>query len=164
MAYRTLSASVRAASLTLTGSLVTVLGTVSTDNANSTTGAIKLGDLSVVRLQCTYTSATGSTTGRPIFAFDVSMDSPDTAAGSVSHWVPVYLIDASAFPGTLYVNGYAYEFSPAPTIAGGGTANAASIGTPPIDVRAAQWLRVRVADVDGVTPGAISLLTFGGEV
>lgn len=112
MAYRTLSASVRAASLTLTSSLVTVLGTASTDNANSTTGAIKLGDLSVVRLQCTYTSAAGSTTGRPIFAFDVSMDSPDTDAGSVSHWVPVYLIDASAFPGTLYVNGYAYEFSP----------------------------------------------------
>lgn len=159
MSFRTLPASVRAASLTLTGSLAVVVGTVSTDNADATTGAVKLGDLSIIRLQCTYTRAGGSATGRPIFAVDVSMDDPDTAAASVSHWVPVYLIDTSAFPGTAYVGGYAYEFSPAPSVAG-----ASSVGVPPVDVRAAQWFRVRVADVDGAAPGAVSALVFGGEV
>lgn len=158
MSFRTLPASVRAASLTLTGSLAVVVGTADGDNANGTTGAIKLGDLSIVRLQGTYTRAGGSATGRPIFAVDVSMDAPTTVAASVSHWVPVYLIDASAFPGTVPVNGYVYEFSPAPTASG-----ASSVGMPPVDVRAAQWFRVRAADVDGANPGALSLLVFGGE-
>lgn len=152
------SASVRAASLTLTGTLAVVVGTTSTDNADATTGAIALGSLSRMRLQCTYTRAGGSATGRPIFAVDVSMDPPTTAAASVSHWVPVYLIDDSAFPGTVPVDGYAYEFSPAPSVTG-----ATSQGAPPVDVSGAWWGRVRVADIDGAAPGAVSALVFGGE-
>ena len=152
------SASVRAASLSLTGSLVVVLGTVTTDNADATSGAIKLGSLTRMRLQATYTRAGGSATGRPIFAVDVSMDSPATAADAVSHWVPVYLIDTSAFPGTVPVSGFVYEFSPAPSVTG-----ATSQGTPPFDVSGAWWARVRVADVDGANPGTISSLIFGGS-
>ena len=155
---KTPSASVRAASLTLTGSLVAVVGTVTTDNADATSGAIALGSLERLRFQCTYTRAGGSATGRPIFALDVSMDSPTTAAASVSHWVPVYLIDTSAFPGTVPVPGYVYEFSPAPS-----TTGATSQGTPPFDVGGAWWARVRAADIDGAAPGAISALVFGGE-
>jgi len=152
------SASVRAASLTLTGSLAVVVGTTSTDNADATSGAIALGSLERLRLQCTYTRAGGSATGRPIFAVDVSMDPRTTAAASVSHWVPVYLIDTASFPGTIPVDGYVYEFSPAPSVTG-----ATSQGTPPYDVSGAWWARVRVADIDGAAPGAISALVFGGE-
>lgn len=156
------SASVRAASLTLTGTLANVLGTVSTDNANDTTGAVKLGSLVYVRLQATYTSAAASSTGRPIFAVDVSMDAPDTAPGSVAHWVPTYLVDASTFSSGR-VDGFAEQFSPAPTQATGAGAVAWSVGTPPWVTYGANWLRVRVADVDGSNPGALSLLVFGGE-
>jgi len=152
------SASVRAASLTLTGSLAVVVGTTSTDNADATSGAIALGSLERLRLQCTYTRAGGSATGRPIFAVDVSMDPRTTAAASVSHWVPVYLIDTASFPGTIPVDGYVYEFSPAPSVTG-----ATSQGTPPYDVSGAWWARVRVADIDGAAPGAVSALVFGGE-
>ena len=155
---KTPSASVRAASLTLTGSLVVVVGTVASDNADVTSGAIALGSLERLRLQCTYTRAGGSATGRPIFAVDVSMDPRTTTAASVAHWVPVYLIDTSTFPSTVPVNGYAFEFSPAPS-----TTGATSQGTPPFDVSGAWWARVRMADVDGVAPGAIANLTFGGE-
>lgn len=155
---KTPSASVRAASLSLTASLAVVVGTVASDNADATSGAIALGSLSSLRLQGTYTRAGGSATGRPIFALDVSMDPPTTAAASVSHWVPVYLIDTSAFPGTVPVPGYVYEFSPAPS-----TTGATSQGTPPFDVRGAWWARVRVADIDGAAPGALSLLVFGGD-
>lgn len=156
------SASVRAASLTLTGSLANVLGTVTSDNANDTTGAVKLGSLVAVRLQGTYTSHASSSTGRPIFAVDVSMDAPDTAAASVSRWVPTYLVDASTFSSGR-VDGFAEQFGPAPTQATGAGAVAWSVGTPPWDTRGANWMRVRVADVDGVNPGALSLLVFGGE-
>lgn len=152
------SASVRAASLKLTGSLAVVVGTTSTDNADATSGAIALGSLERLRLQCTYTRADGSATGRPIFAVDVSMDPRTTAAASVSHWVPVYLIDTASFPGTIPVDGYVYEFSPAPSVTG-----ATSQGTPPYDVSGAWWARVRVADIDGAAEGAISALVFGGE-
>ena len=148
---------IRAASLTLTGTAATVVGTVSSDNANATSGAIQLGDLALVMLRCTYTRAGGSATGRPIFVVDVSMDPPTTSAASVSNWVPVYLLDNSTFSSGR-IDGFAYQFSPAPSVTG-----ATSQGTPPYDTSGAQWARVRMADVDGVAPGAIANLTFGGE-
>lgn len=156
------AASVRAASLTLTGSLANVVGTTGTDNANATTGAILLGSMTRVRLQGTYTSAAASSTGRPIIAVDVSMDAPTTSPGSVGRWVPVQLLDNSSFTDGR-IDGFAYQFSPAPTIATGAGAVADSFGTPPFDVGGASWMRVRAADVDGTNPGAISQLVFGGE-
>lgn len=150
------SASVRAASLTLTGSLAVVVGTTSTDNADATSGAIALGSLERLRLQCTYTRAGGSATGRPIFAVDVSMDPRTTAADAVSNWVPVYLIDNSTFSSGR-IDGFAYQFSPAPSVTG-----ATSQGTPPYDTSGAQWARIRMADVDGAAAGTITNLVFGG--
>jgi len=156
------ASSVRAASLALTGSLVDVVGTVDTDNANATTGAVALGSMTRVRLQGTYTSAAASSTGRPIIAIDVSMDAPSTSPGSVGRWVPVQLLDNSSFSSGR-IDGFAYQFSPKPTIATGAGAVAGSFGTPPFDVGGASWMRVRAADFDGVNPGAISALKFGGE-
>ena len=147
----------RAAALTLTGSLVTVVGTASSDLANATTGAIKLLALSSLVLQCSYARAGGSATGRPIFAVDVSMDPPTTDAAAESHWVPVYLLDNSTFSSGR-IDGFAYQFSPAPSVTG-----TTSQGTPPFNVAQAQWARIRVADVDGASAGTITDLVFGGS-
>lgn len=148
----------RAASLTLTGSLVDVVGTASTDLANATSGAIKLGAISSLLLRCAYTRDGGSTTGRPIFAVSISMDPPTTAAASVSNWVPVALLDSGTFAAGR-IDGYAYQFSLAPSVAGTSTQ-----GTPPFDTRAAQWALIRMADVDGANPGTVTNIAFGGEV
>lgn len=147
----------RAASLTLTGSLATVVGTVSTDNANSTSGAASIGSLASLRLVCTYARHASSTTGRPIFEVDISMDASSTAAASVSNWMPVTLLDSSTFSAGR-IDAYAMQVSLAPSATGSTTR-----GTPPIDVTGANWIRVRVYDVDNINPGAISALAFGGE-
>lgn len=146
----------RAASLTLTGSLATLVGTVPTDAADGTTGAIRLGSLDVVRLQGTYTRHASSTTGRVSIAVDLSMDPPTTAPASVGRFVPVYILDGSSFAAGA-IDGLAQAFRPAPSVTG-----ASSFGTPPVDVRGAHWLRVRLADVDGTDCGAVSLLVMGG--
>ena len=70
----------RAASQSLAATLTTIVGSAAGDNADSTTGAIALGSLSLARLVCQYTRHASSTTGAPVFAVDVSMDAPDTAA------------------------------------------------------------------------------------
>jgi len=147
----------RAASLTLTGSLATVLGTVSTDNANDTSGAASVGSLASLRLVCTYARHASSTTGRPIFEVDLSMDAPNTAAASVSNWMPATLLDSSTFSSGR-IDAYAMQVSLAPSVTGSTTC-----GTPPVDVTGAWWIRVRVYDEDGTNPGAISALAFGGE-
>lgn len=149
---------VRAASLTLTGSLVVVVGTVSSDAANATTGAVKISaaGLSAVRLVGTYARHASSTTGRPRFALDVSMDALDTAAASVANFVPVMLLDSSSFSSGA-IDGYTMQVGFAPSASGSTTQ-----GTPPFDVRGANWFRVRVLDVDGVNPGTLTALAFGG--
>jgi hypothetical protein len=147
----------RAASLTLTGSLATVVGTVSADNANDTSGAASVGSLASLRLVCTYARHASSTTGRPIFEVDLSMDAPNTAAASVSNWMPATLLDSSTFSSGR-IDAYAMQVSLAPSVTGSTTR-----GTPPIDVTGAWWIRVRVYDEDGTSPGAISALAFGGE-
>lgn len=149
---------VRAASLTLTGSLAVVLGTVDSDAANATTGAVACGaaGLSAIRLVCTYARDAGSVTGRPRFAVDVSMDARTTAAASVSNWFPVTLLDSTTFSSGA-IDAFAMQVGLAPTAEGSTTQ-----GTPPLDVRAANWFRVRAVDVDGVNCGAITSLAFGG--
>lgn len=147
---------IRAASLTLTGSLVVVVGTVSSDAANATSGAIALRDAELVRLVGSYTRIV-STTGSTVFAVDVSMDAPTTAAASVANWVPVFLLDASTFSAGA-ISAYPEAVAHLPSAAGTTTR-----GTPPWDVRGANWMRVRVADVDGTNPGALASLAFGGQ-
>lgn len=147
----------RAASLTLTGSLATVLGTVSTDNANATSGAASIGSLASLRIVCTYARHASSTTGRPIFEVDLSMDAPTTAAASVSNWFPATLLDSSTFSAGR-IDAYAMQVALAPSVTGSTTQ-----GLPPVDVSGATWIRVRAADVDGANPGAITGLAFGGE-
>lgn len=148
---------IRAASLTLSGTIATVVGTVSTDAANGTTGAFALGSLSALRLVCNYARHVSSTTGRPRFEVDLSMDAPTTAAGSVANFAPVQLLDSSTFSAGA-IDGYAMRTSLAPS-ATGTTVH----GVPPVDVRGAHWARVRVLDEDGSNPGAITALAFGGE-
>lgn len=147
----------RASSLTLTGSLAAVVGAASSDVANGTTGAIALGSATSIRAACTYTRDGSSTTGAPVFAVDVSMDAPTTSPAAVAHWVPVMMLDGSSFSaGTI--DGYAEAIAAKPSATG-----TTSRGTPPWDVRGAHWARVRMADVDGTNPGAITDLTVGGE-
>lgn len=148
---------IRAASLTLTGSLATVVGTASTDAADATSGAVRLGGLATMRLVCSYARNAGSTTGRPRFQVDLSMDAPTTAPASVANFFPVTLLDSGSFSAGA-IDAYGMQVGLAPTASGTTTH-----GTPPVDVRGAHWARVRVLDVDGVTPGAITALAFGGE-
>jgi len=154
---KTLAIGLRAASLTLPASLAAVVGTTSADNANATSGAIAIGSLSVARLACQYARHAASTTGAPVFAMDVSLDSPSTAPASVANWTPVYVIDGSAFVAGA-VNGYPMAFAALPSATGTTTR-----GTPPMDVRGAHWLRVRMTDVDTTNRGAVTLLILGGE-
>jgi len=148
----------RAASLTLTGTAATVVGTVAaTDNANVTSGAIALGEATLVMLRCTYTRAGGSGTGRPIFRLDVSMDAPSTAAASVANWQPIFLADVSAGSGAAAL--YAELQGPLPSVTG-----ATVFGSHPVNVSCAHWLRVQCYDADGASPGAITNLALGGTV
>lgn len=147
----------RAASLTLTGSLAVVVGTVGTDNANATSGAASIGSLQSLRVVCNYARHASSTTGRPVFEVDVSLDAPTTAAASVANWLPAMLLDNSTFAAGR-IDGYAMQVSLAPSATGTTVS-----GTPPIDVSGAHWIRLRAYDVDGSNPGAISAVVFGGE-
>lgn len=147
----------RAASLSLAASLTTVVGTVAGDAANATSGAIKLGSLEMIRLVCSYAAHASSTTGVPVFAVDLSFDAPDTAAASVSHWVPTYLLDAGSFSAGS-VDGYPEAFAPKPYTAGTTTR-----ATPPWDTRAAHWCRIRMTDADATNRGAITALAMGGQ-
>ena len=147
----------RAASYSLTASLATVVGTAAADAANATSGAIKMGSLQYARLVCQYARHVSSTTGAPVFAVDVSMDSPDTAAASVANWTPVYLLDGSSFTAGA-IDGYPEAFAALPTATGTTTR-----GTPLWDVRGAHWARVQMADVDVTNRGAVTALTMGGE-
>ena len=147
----------RAASLTLTGSLAAVVGSTAGDVANATSGAIKLGSLQYARLVCQYARHASSTTGAPVFAVDVSMDSPDTAAASVANWTPVFILDGSSFTAGA-IDGYPEAFAAKPTATGTTTR-----GTPMWDVRGAHWMRVRMTDVDVTNRGAVTALMMGGE-
>lgn len=146
----------RAASLTLSGTLQTIVGTVSTDNANASTGAAALGDAALAVVRMTYARHASSTTGRPIVRVDTSMDAPSTAAGSVSNWHPVMVIDGSSFSSGA-VELYAEEQKLNPTASGSTT-----FATHPVAVSCAHWMRVRIYDVDTSNPGAVTNVAFGG--
>lgn len=146
----------RAASLTLTGSLAVVVGTVSTDNANATSGAVSLGAISGIVLRASYARNGSSTTGRPRFRVDISIDPPSTAPAAVSNWQPLYLLDGSSFSSGV-IEMYPEVQSLNPTASG-----TSVFGTHTIDVSVAHWIRVSVYDVDGSNPGTITGLSLGG--
>jgi len=85
------------------------------------------------------------------------MDSPDTAAASVANFFPLALLDSATFSAGR-IDGYAYQFSLAPSVTGTTTP-----GTPPFSVAGYSWARIRMADVDGAAPGAVTNVRFGGE-
>ncbi len=147
----------RAASLTLTGSLATVVGTVSSDNANASSGAVKLGLTTAAFVRMSYTRHASSTTGRPIVAIDVSMDAPTTTPASVANWQPVMLMDASSFASGA-VELYTEQQRLNPTASG-----TTVFGTHLVNTEGANWMRVRLADVDGSNAGAVTGVAFGGE-
>lgn len=146
----------RAASLTLTSALQTVVGTVSSDCANATSGAIKLGALAAVVIGMAYTRNAGSTTGRPSIVVDMSLDAPDTAPASVSNWQPLYILDGASFSAGA-VQTYPEAQQPNPTASG-----TTVFGTHILNVSVAQWVRVRVVDVDTANPGSIANVRLGG--
>ena len=147
----------RAASYSLTASLATVVGTVSADAADATSGAVAIGSAQFVRLVCSYARNGASSTGAPVFAVDVSMDSPDTDPASVARWTPVYILDGASFAAGA-IDGYPEAFAALPTTTGTTTR-----GTPPWDVRGAHWMRVRMTDFDDTNRGTVTLLSLGGE-
>lgn len=147
----------RAASLSLPAALAAVVGTVSSDAADATSGAIRLGSLDMIRLVCAYARNGGSATGTPVFAVDLSFDAPDTTPSAVANWAPTYLLDAGSFV-VGAVDGYPEAFAPKPSAAGTTTR-----ATPPWDTRGAHWCRIRMADADAVNRGTITSLAMGGQ-
>lgn len=146
----------RTASLTpAAGALTTVVGSASEDNADSTSGAVLIGSLSLLMLRCTYARHASSTTGRPVLRIDVSMDSALTTPASVSNWQPVYLADVSAGSGVAEL--YAELQRPNPSASGSSV-----FGTHPVNVSCAVWVRVQVGDVDTSNPGTFTGIAYGG--
>lgn len=158
MAYKLTQgpAVIRAASLTLTGTLANVVGTVSADNANSTSGAVAIGALATLVLRVPYTRDGGSSTGRPIVRVYGSLDAEGTAAASVSNWQGVMLLDGASFSsGAVEVYPEQQKLNPSAT---GATVFSSHF----INVSPFNWILVQLADVDGVNPGAVANLAYGG--
>jgi hypothetical protein len=146
----------RAASLTLAvaNAFTNVVGTVTADNANSTSGAIKLGSTVLAVVRFSYTrSASG---GNPIVRIYGSLDSEDTAAASVTNWQPVLIMDASTLTAGQ-VELYPEAQSLLPSVAG-----AAVFGTHPVNVSVFNWLLVQIAD-SNATPGDVANVVLGGS-
>jgi hypothetical protein len=147
---------IRAASLTpAAGAMTVVLGTADTDNANATTGAVRVESLALVMLRGTYARHASSTTGRPILRVDVSMDASTTAPASVSNWQPVYLADLSAGSGVAELYVELQRVNPS-------TTGSTVFGSHPVNVTCGVWMRMWVGDVDTTNPGAVTNLAFGG--
>ncbi|MCH9835434.1 hypothetical protein K0U83_07210 [bacterium] len=145
----------RAASLTLAAAsaFTNVVGTADGDNANATSGAVKLGALDLVTVRFSYTRGAGG--GAPIVRAYGSLDAITTAAASVSNWQPVLIMDSptlSAGQVSLYPE--AQELLPS-------VAGAAIFGTHPLNVTVFNWLLVQIAD-NNATPGAVTSIVLGG--
>jgi hypothetical protein len=149
---------IRAASLTpAAGALTTVVGTVSSDAADATSGAIAMQAASVVVVRMTYTRHGSSTTGRPRVAIYGSIDAATTSAASVANWMPVMVLDSSSFSsGTVELYAEVQQLNPT-------AAGASTFGTHPVNVSWFPWMRVVVGDVDTTNPGAFTNICFGAS-
>ena len=145
----------RAASLTLAAAsaFTNIVGTAGTDNANATSGAVKLGTLDLVTVRFSYTRGAGG--GAPIVRAYGSLDAITTAAASVSNWQPVLIMDSSTLSaGQVSLYPEAQEILPS-------VAGAAIFGTHPLNVTVFNWLLVQIAD-NNATPGAVTSIVLGG--
>jgi hypothetical protein len=145
----------RAASLTLAAAsaFTNVVGTADGDNANATSGAVKLGALDLVTVRFSYTRGAGG--GAPIVRAYGSLDAITTAAASVSNWQPVLIMDSSTLSaGQVSLYPEAQEILPS-------VAGAAIFGTHPLNVTVFNWLLVQIAD-NNATPGAVTSIVLGG--
>lgn len=147
----------RAASLVLTGSAQTVVGTVAADQANATTGAVALGQANQVVVRFNYARAVPSASGAPIVSFFGSMDATTTAAASVSNWQPLLILGTTFSAGQIDVYPEAQALLPS-------AVGTRVCGTHPVDTSVFNWLRVQIADVDGANPGTVSDIVLGGTL
>jgi len=146
----------RLASLSLASSsaYTDVVGTASGDNANSSSGAIVLGQANVAVVRCSYTRNGSSSDGAPIVKFSGSLDATSTAANAVSNWQPIPIVGTAFTAGVVEV--YAEGQKLLPSAAGTRTC-----GTHPVDVSLFNWLLVQIADSDGTNPGSVAAVYLG---
>ena len=144
----------RAASLTLAAAnAFTDIKGAAGEGANNTSGAIKLGSLSLVVVRFSYTR--GAAGGAPIVRAYGSLDATTTAADAVTNWQPVLIMDASTLSaGQVELYPEAQELLPS-------VAGAVILGTHPLNVSVFNWLLVQVAD-NNATPGAVTNVVLGG--
>ena len=147
----------RAAALALTGVEQIAVGTVSSDNANAVNGATKVGNARYVCVRLDFARGAMSAAGRPIIAVEFSMDSPDTAPGSVGNWTRPQLLDGASFTAGS-IQSYPQSVGMNPSAA------TATYATHPIDVSCVHWIRVVVSDVDGAAPGSVTNVVIGGTL
>lgn len=146
----------RAASLTLAAAnaFTDIKGTVSADNANATSGAVRLGACALAVVRFSYTR--GASGGNPIVRIYGSLDSDETAAAAVTNWQPVLIMDSSTLSAGQ-VSLYPEAQSLLPSVAG-----AAIFGTHPVNVSVFNWLLVQIAD-SNATPGTVASVVLGGS-
>lgn len=158
MAYKLTQgpAVIRAASLTLTGTLANVLGTADGDNADATSGAVAIGALATLVLRVPYTRDGGSGTGRPIVCVYGSLDAEGTDPAAVANWQGVMLINGASFSAGA-VELYPEQMKLNPSAAGATVFSSHFINVSPFN-----WILVQLADVDGTNPGAVANLAYGG--
>lgn len=104
-----------------------------------------------------YTANGGGGTGSPIIAVDLSRSPVASPPTTESDWRPQLILDVTTLTAGA-ITGYTQRVKPvSPTGAG----TTFSTSWPAIvDVSCHFWLRVRMADVDGVLPGTVSV--YGG--
>lgn len=145
---------VRLASLTLTSTFAPVLGTNASDQADTTTGAVKLGAATSARAALTYTRDGASSSGLVKVRAMVSMDAPTTAPAAVANWTPAAMrADGASTAGVLSLVPEVHALGPS-------ASGAAVVTTPVVDVSTAHWLRFELCDADATHPGAISAMSL----
>ncbi len=149
----------RAASLTLAASsaFTDVKGTVSTDQANGTTGAVRLGQMNVATVRMSYTRNGSSSTGAPIVRVYGSLDATTTAPAAVANWQPIMILGSTFSAGQIDVYPEAQALLPS-------AAGTTTFGTHAVDVSLFNWLLVAIADQDGTNFGSVANVVLGGTL
>ena len=144
----------RSASLTLAAAnAFTDIKGAAGEGANNTSGAIKLGALSLAVVRFSYTR--GASGGAPIVRAYGSLDATTTDPATVSNWQPVLIMDSSSLAaGQVELYPEAQELLPS-------VGSAAIFGTHPLNVSVFNWLLVQIAD-NNATPGAVTNVVLGG--
>ncbi len=104
-----------------------------------------------------YTANGGGGTGSPIIAVDLSRSPATVAPTTDADWRPELILDAASLTAGA-VTAYTEKCKPVSPTGAGTTFSTAWPAI--VDVSCHFWLRVRMADVDGVLPGTVSV--YGG--